>query len=72
MSAGQIRKCGMACVLWGLMKFAWMLVPLVIANAYNKEPTEGTSLVVIGLVIVVISWVMEMAAEMQEERELIV
>jgi steroid 5-alpha reductase family enzyme len=54
------------------MKFAWMLVPLVIANAYNKEPTEGTSLVVIGLVIVVISWVMEMAAEMQEERELIV
>jgi hypothetical protein len=71
-SAGQIRKCGIACVLWGLMKFVLILVPLVISNAYNAEPRDGTSLVVIGLVIVVISWFMEMAAEMREEQELIV
>jgi hypothetical protein len=70
-SAGQIRKWGIACVLWGVMKFGWMLVPLVIANAY-KKPGEGLSLVVNGLIIVAISWFMEMAAEMREEQDLIV
>jgi hypothetical protein len=70
-SAGLIRKCGMACVLWGVMNFGWRLVPLIITSTY-KNPGEGLSQVVIGLVIVVISWFMEMAAEMREEQELIV
>jgi hypothetical protein len=47
------------------------LVPLIITSTY-KNPGEGLSQVVIGLVIVVISWFMEMAAEMREEQELIV
>ena len=47
------------------------MVPLVIANA-NKKPGEGLSLVVNGLIIVAISWFMEMAAEMREENELTV
>jgi len=71
-SAGQIRKCGMAYVLLGVVKFAWMLVQRFIANAQNKEPTDWPSTVVIGLVIVAISWIMEMAAEMREEQDLIV
>ena len=70
-SAGQIRKWGIACVLWGLVKLGWRLVPLVIANA-NKKPGEGLSLVVNGLIIVAISWFMEMAAEMREEQDLTV
>jgi len=71
MSAGQIRKCGVACVLLGVMNLGWRLVPLIITSTY-KNPGEGLSLVVIGLVIVAISWIMEMAAEMREEQELIV
>jgi len=70
-SAGQIRQWGIACVLWGVVKFGWMLVPLLIVNAYRK-PGEGLSLVVNGLIIVAISWFMEMAAEMREENELTV
>jgi hypothetical protein len=71
-SAGQIRKWGVACVLWGVMELGWMLAPLVIANASKKQPGEGLSLVVNGLVIVAISWFMEMAAEMREEQDLII
>ncbi len=71
-SAGQIRKWGIACVLWGVMKMGWMLVPLLIVNAHQRQPGEGLSLVGNGLVIVAISWIMEMASEMREEQDLII
>ncbi len=71
-SAGQIRKWGIACVLWGVINFGWMLAPHVIANASKKQPGEGLSLVVNRLVVVAISWFMEMAAEMREEQDLII
>ena len=70
-SAGQIRQWGIACVLWGVLKFGWLLVPFLIANA-SRKPGDGLSLIVNGLIIVAISWFMEMAAEMREEHELTV
>jgi len=70
-SARQIHRWGIACVLWGAMKFGWRLVPLLITNTY-KKPGEGLSLVVNGLIILAISWFMAMAAEMREEQDLIV
>ena len=71
-SAGQIRKCGLACVLLGIFDLGLELAPRFIANAHYKEPGGGESQLCIGLVIVAISWIMEMAAEMREEQDLVI
>jgi len=71
-SAGQIRKCGLACVLLGIFDLGLELAPRFIANAHYKEPGGGESQLCIGLVIVAISWIMEMAAEMHEEQDLVI
>jgi hypothetical protein len=71
-SAGQIRNWGIACVLWGVLDLGWTLMPHMLVNARNEQPGGGLSLVGNGLVIVAISWFMEMAAEMREEQELII
>ena len=70
-SAGQIRRWGIACVALGIVKFVYSFVPLVIANSRRTQGPD-LSLIVNGLIIVAISWFMEMAAEMREENELTV
>jgi hypothetical protein len=69
-SAAQIRKCGLACVLLGVFDLGVQLAPL--ANLHSKQPGGGLSQVGIGLVVVAISWIMEMAAEMHEEQDLVI
>jgi hypothetical protein len=71
-SAGQIRKCGLACVLLGIFHLGVELAPRLIANLHSKQPGGGLSQLCIGLVIVAISWFMEMAAEMREEQDLVI
>jgi hypothetical protein len=71
-SAGQIRKCGLACVLLGIFELGLTLAPRLLANAHNDQSGGGLSTVGIGLVIVVISWIMEIAAEMREEQDLVI
>lgn len=71
-SAGQIRKCGLACVLLGIFDLGVELAPHLIANVHSKQPGGGVSQLCIGLVIVAISWIMEMAAEMREEQDLVI
>jgi hypothetical protein len=74
-SGWQIRQWGFACVLWGIIKFAWLWVPHIVP-AVHRVPgaaeREGVGMIVNGLIIVAISWFMEMAAEMREESELTV
>ena len=70
-SADQIRRWGIACVALGVVKTGFALVPLLVANSRLTEGADF-SLVANGLIIVVISWFMEMAAEMREENELTV
>ena len=68
-SAGQIRQLGITVLLW----FGVNLLFAVTAAAIEPTPFSiqfhGDSLV-IGPIIIVISWFMEMAAEMREENEL--
>ena len=103
-SCRQIRRWGLACVLWGAMQFFWVYVPgavlphtVQVRNVRNlkiygqdvivQEPeiqpgsirvngmhvqVHGMGMMGNGLVIVVISWFMEMAVEMREENELTV
>ena len=73
-SAGQIRQWGIACVLWGVARFAILFLPRVpaIRALFRPGQVQGLGLVVNGLIIVAISWFMELAAEMREEQDLIV
>jgi hypothetical protein len=70
-SVSQLRKFGIACVLWGVMRFIW-LASLAISThsgtSFRGSP-DGSS-IVIGVVIIVIVWFMEMAVELREENDL--
>jgi hypothetical protein len=61
----------LACVAWGIVKFGWFLLPFAMANSRRYQGVE-LSTVFIGLVVVALSWIMEMAAEIREENELTV
>jgi hypothetical protein len=68
----QIRLWSFACVAWGIVKLGWWsLVPLAITNSRHYGALDLSTLFN-GLIIVAISWFMEMAAEIQEENELTV
>src|SRR5208283_761298 len=96
-SSRQIRRWGLACVLWGVMSFLWIFVPGAVFthpapyssyghiadNGCRDKPQQGDwridgrfvqphggGMMVNGLIIVAISWFMEMAAEIREEQEL--
>lgn len=72
-SVMQLRQWGWMCVLWGVMKIAWPLIERAIVLHPPSGPVAlSGDLVVTGLVIVVISWFMDMAVEMREENELTV
>jgi hypothetical protein len=70
-SAEQIRQWGIACVLFGSVKFGCLFVPQTGPREYTS-PGQGLDWVVNGLIIVAISWFMAMAAEMREEQDLVV
>ena len=73
-SAEQIRQWGIAWTLMGVVKFSIRFLPRVVLSHMNgpSEGLDGLDEVVSGLIIVAISWFMEMAAEMREEQDLIV
>ena len=70
-AAGQIRRWGVTSVAWGIYKLGYFFVPLLIANS-RRTGGISLSMIIYGLIIVVISWFMDIAAEMQEENELTV
>jgi hypothetical protein len=69
-SARQIRQFGVSCILWGLIKVIWAFLPLVVAT--NSPRSVGLTIdsIIIGAVIVGISWFAEMAAALREENDL--
>lgn len=54
------------------MNFVWSLLPLLLFPNRPKLFEGDLDFVFVGLIILVISWFMEMAAELQEENELTV
>ncbi len=70
-SAGQIRGWGFGCVALGIVKVGYAMMPFLVANSRRTQDIDY-SVLVNGLIIVAISWFMEMAAEMREENELTV
>ena len=70
-SAGQIRQLGITALLWfGVnILFAVATIAFVPPPSTHTIPFHSDSLVA-GVVIIVISWLMQMGAEMREENEL--
>jgi hypothetical protein len=71
-SARQIRQFGISCILWGIVKTIWAVLPLLILpNPPHSFPLTLDS-VIIGFVIIGISWFTQMATDLREENELTV
>jgi hypothetical protein len=71
-SARQIRQFGIACMLWGVVKLGWTLLPLLIPAQRLTVYSTSLDPILIGAVIVGISWIAEMAAALREENDLTV
>jgi hypothetical protein len=70
-AAAQIRQLGITVILWACVG---VFLPLAAAGLMHAHPLSPFPLhidsALIGIVIIVISWFMEAAAEMREENEL--
>ena len=71
-SANQIRQLGIAALLWFFVSILWMVAALVFVDPMITSISCRPDALIVGLVVIVISWFMEMAAEMREENELTV
>jgi Protein of unknown function (DUF2975) len=71
-SVGHLRLMGVACVLWGVMKIAWMGLGHAL-SANPSGPAQVTAETIpIGIIILVVAWFMDIAVDLQEENELTV
>lgn len=71
-SARQIRQFGVACVLWGVVKTAGAFLPLMLATPAQRNVNLTFDTILVGLVIVGMSWFAEIAAALREENDLTV
>ncbi|MGD0060305.1 MAG: DUF2975 domain-containing protein [Verrucomicrobiia bacterium] len=70
-SAGQIRQLGITVLLWYGANILWAFTAVSLSPATLPFSVQFHSdSLVTGPIIIVISWFMEMAAEMREENEL--
>lgn len=69
-SARQIRALGFTCMLWGVVKVAWAFLPMLIPAHRMTVYSTSIDPILIGAVIVGISWFTEMAAALREENDL--
>ncbi|HVU16500.1 MAG TPA: DUF2975 domain-containing protein [Candidatus Didemnitutus sp.] len=66
----QIRNFGVTCMLWGVLKIAWAFVPAMTLNQPSAAVGVTMDSLVIGAVIIAISWFAEMATSLREENDL--
>ena len=69
-SVGQLRKFGIACLLWGVMRFLFKLTVAISAHPAKDFYFGHADSFIIGIIIIVIAWFMDMAVDLQEENEL--
>jgi hypothetical protein len=68
-AVGELRKFGVACLLWGVMKFIWGISLSLTAEPQRTFHGQADSFV-IGAILIVIAWFMDMAVDLREENEL--
>ena len=70
-SAGHIRQLGITVLLWYGSNILWVFSAIALQQTHSPISIRFHSdSLVTGPIIIVISWFMEMAAEMREENEL--
>lgn len=70
-SVRQLRRFGVASVLWGVMSFLWIASLAISMNpAKTFRADADASSIVVGVAIIVIAWFMDMAVDLREENEL--
>ncbi len=69
-SSRQLRQFGYSCVLWGVLKIVWAFLPSLVTSQPHHAVAVTADSLVIGGVVVVISWFMEMATALREENDL--
>jgi Protein of unknown function (DUF2975) len=70
-SVGQLRKFGVASVLWGVMSFLWLAsLAISMHPAKSFRGDADASSIVLGVAIIVIAWFMDMAVDLREENDL--
>ncbi|QEE27051.1 DUF2975 domain-containing protein [Terriglobus albidus] len=70
-SAGEIRQLGITALLWAAANLIWIAAAVVLTE--RRLPHSfyfRMDSIAIGVTVIVISWLMEMAAAMREENEL--
>jgi hypothetical protein len=69
-SARQVCQVGISCVLWGVVKVVWTFLPLALST--NRPPVynASTDSILMGVIIIGLSWFAEMAAALREENDL--
>jgi hypothetical protein len=68
-AVGELRKFGVACLLWGAMNFIWGISLALSAEPQRTFHGHADSFV-IGATLIVIAWFMDMAVDLREENEL--
>jgi hypothetical protein len=70
-TARQIRQLGYSALLWAAANIVWLSVAAVLLHTRAPHAyTFQSDMLAIGAVVVVVSWFMDIAAELQEENDL--
>ena len=69
-SARQVCQVGISFVLWGVVKVVWTFLPLALATNQPPVYNASTDAILMGAVIIGLSWFAEMAAAMRAENDL--
>lgn len=70
-SAGEIRQLGVTALLWAAANFVWVAAAFALTERHLPHSFYfRMDSIAIGVTVIVISWLMEMAAAMREENEL--
>ena len=71
-AVGHLRQMGVACVLWGVMKVLWVGLSHALSTQPLGPVQVSAEIIPIGIIVIVVSWFMYMAVDLQEENELTV
>ena len=67
---GQLRQFGVACLLWGLTSFVWIVSLALSAHSAKTFYYGRADSIAIGIILITVAWFMDMAVDLQEENEL--
>jgi len=68
-TARDLRQLGVTALLWTVAEVAWMVVASRALEKHGPFEFRADALVM-GAIVIVLSWFMDMAAELREENEL--